>query len=600
MGLERECKLISPYGGRLVELSIAPEGREEALERARGLRSLQLSPRSTCDLELLATGAFSPLDRFMGEADYRRVVEEMRLSDGTLFPIPITLSVVSLDGIRTGEEVTLRSAGNNILAIMRVEEIFERDIRREAEKVCACADNEHHPLAVEMNGWGRFCLSGPIQVMELPSHHDFMELRRTPADTRRLLASMGNPNVVAFQTRNPMHRAHEELTKRAASQASATLLIHPAVGMTKPGDIDHFTRVRIYRSLVEKYYGGYQCLLSLVPLAMRMAGPREALWHAIIRRNYGANHFIIGRDHAGPGKNPQGMPFYAPYAARDLLAKHSGEIGVRPLPFEEMVYLEDEDRYEESSAVPQGARVKKISGTEVRHEIREGSGALPAWFTRPETAEILKSARTWRQGFCLWFTGLPSAGKSTIAEIVKVLLMAEGRYVTVLDGDVVRTHLSKGLGFSREDRDLNILRIGFVASEIVRHGGIAICAAVSPYRNARNQVRNMMPPGHFIEIFVNTPVEECEQRDVKGFYARARAGQIKGFTGVDDPYEPPDAAEIELPTIARSPGENGSQILAYLMQKGFVEGAHRTGAPPLHAAAEAAQGGSLSREWNSH
>jgi sulfate adenylyltransferase len=424
-----------------------------------------------------------------------------------------------------------------------------------------------------MRTWGRYCLSGALKVVELPAHYDFPELCRTPAQVRSLLSGMGNSNVVAFQTRNPMHRAHEELTKRAAEQVQANLLLHPVVGMTKPGDVDHYTRVRVYKTLVENYYDANTTLLSLLPLAMRMGGPREVLWHAIIRRNHGANHFVVGRDHAGPGKDSNGKPFYGPYEAQEILARHSEEIGVRMVPFDEMIYLADEDRYEQVSAVPPSRRVLSISGTEVREKYLAKGKSLPEWFTRKETANILAAAYPplHKQGFCIWFTGLPSAGKSTIADILTVMLMRYGRQVTVLDGDVVRTHLSKGLGFSPEDRDTNILRIGFVASEIVRHNGAAICAAVSPYRATRNQVRGMMREGGFIEVYVNSPVEVCEQRDVKGFYARARAGELKGFTGVDDPYEAPLSPEITLETVEHTPEYNANQIIRYLVDKGFLE-----------------------------
>jgi sulfate adenylyltransferase len=406
----------------------------------------------------------------------------------------------------------------------------------------------------------------------MPQHFDFPELRRTPAQVRALLSHMGNADVVAFQTRNPMHRAHEELSKRAARESGANLLLNPVVGMTKPGDVDHYTRVRIYKALVENYYDPSTTLLSLLPLAMRMAGPREAIWHAIIRRNFGANHFIVGRDHAGPGKNSKGKAFYNPAAARELLTKHGDEIGVKCLPYEEMVYLADEDRYEQVTDVPPNRKVFSISGTQVRDQYLAKGRLLPPWFTRKETAEILNSAYPARhkQGFCIWFTGLPSAGKSTIADILTVMLMEHGRQVSVLDGDVVRTHLSKGLGFSREDRDTNIVRIGYVASEIVRHHGAVICAAVSPYRETRNRVRAMMRNDAFIETFVDTPVEICEQRDVKGFYGKARAGIIKGFTGVDDPYEAPLHPEITLFTGKETPQENAERIMEYLIGEGFL------------------------------
>jgi sulfate adenylyltransferase len=378
--------------------------------------------------------------------------------------------------------------------------------------------------------------------------------------------------VVAFQTRNPLHRVHEELTKRASQEVDGVLLLHPVVGLTKPGDVDHYTRVRTYRSLAGKYYEKDRILLSLLPLAMRMAGPREALWHAIIRRNYGANHLIIGRDHASPGADSLGNPFYGPYDAQELVEGFSAETGVKAVPFRELVYLPDEERYEEVSRTRRAVNSLSISGTQVREEYLNRGIRLPSWFTRPEVAEIL--AETYpprhRQGFCVWFTGLSGAGKSTTTEVLTVLLMEHGRQVTVLDGDVVRTHLSKGLGFSKEDRDVNIRRIGFVAAEIVRHGGLAVCAAVSPYRATRDEVRNMVGTDHFIEVFVNTPLWVCEQRDVKGMYARARRGEIKDFTGIDDPYEPPTSPEIILDTVGHSAEENARTILDYLTDHSFV------------------------------
>ncbi|HTQ57218.1 MAG TPA: bifunctional sulfate adenylyltransferase/adenylylsulfate kinase [Bryobacteraceae bacterium] len=566
-----EVELNSPYGGKLIDLLVTGSEREDLARRAGEGPTLQLTPRSLCDLELLAMGGFSPLDRFMSKADYESVLNNMRLTNGLIWSIPITLPVAKLDGIKEGQEIALRNANNNLIAWMRVDEIFEADPHVEAAKGLGCSDEEH-PTYREMLSWGQFRLSGPMKVLEMPQHVDFPELRRTPAQVRELLAGMGNPKVVAFQTRNPMHRAHEELTKRAARESGANLLLNPVVGMTKPGDVDHYTRVRIYKALVENYYDPQTTLLSLLPLAMRMAGPREAIWHAIIRRNFGCNHLIVGRDHAGPGKNSKGQPFYDPAAARELLTKHGAEIGVKCLPYEEMVYLADEDRYEQVTQIQPNRKVFSISGTQVRDNYLTKGRLLPPWFTRKETAEILSSAYPARnkQGFCIWFTGLPSAGKSTIADILTVLLMEHGRQVTILDGDVVRTHLSKGLGFSREDRDINILRIGYVASEIVRHHGAVICAAVSPYRETRNRVRAMMRKDAFIETFVDTPVDVCEQRDVKGFYGKARAGVIKGFTGVDDPYEPPVNPEIHLYTGKETPHYNAERIMEYLIEQGFL------------------------------
>ncbi len=563
--------LIPPYGGQLVDLLVPPEEADELKAYANRLPSIQLSMRAECDLELLAVGAFSPLDRFMGQEDHRRVLDEMRLTSGHVFPIPITLPVNPGPAIRLDQDIALRNAKNELLAVMTVEEIYEWDRDEVARKVFGSLD-PRIPLVAEMHRWGELNISGRLRVLRLPTHYDFRELRLTPAQTRARLEELGYENVVAFQTRNPLHRVHEELTKRAAEEVGGVLLLHPVVGMTKPGDVDHYTRVRTYKALAARYYDPNRILLSLLPLAMRLAGPREAVWHALIRRNYGANHLIVGRDHAGPGKDSQGRPFYGPYEAQELLKQYSQELGVQVVPFRMLVYLPDEERYEEVSKVPEGTRTAAISGTQVREEYLNNGKRLPEWFTRPEVAEILAERYPPRhkQGVCIWFTGLSGAGKSTTAEVLTVLLQEHGRHVTLLDGDVVRTHLSKGLGFSKEDRDTNIRRIGFVAAEIVRHGGTAICAAVSPYRATRNDVRNMVGQGHYVEVFVDTPLEVCEQRDVKGLYAKARRGEITGFTGIDDPYEPPQNPEIVLDTVNHTPEENAHLILDYLIEQGFI------------------------------
>jgi len=569
--MTRDNKLIEPYGGALVDLVPAPEALEDLKAHASALQSIQIDERRLYDLELLAVGGFSPLDRFLGQQDYLRVLSEMRLSDGTLFPLPVTLPVSKNGALQLDSEVALRSPKNELLAIMRLEEIYEWDLQHAAQQAFGTTDLRH-PLVSEMHRWGKFNLSGRVQLIELPKHYDFKDLRLTPRETRERLAAMGHSDVVAFQTRNPLHRVHEELTKRAIEQLDGTLLLHPVVGMTKPGDVDYFTRVRTYRALARRYYDPDRILLALLPLAMRLAGPKEALLHALIRRNYGANHLIVGRDHASPGVDSHGNPFYGPYDAQELMEEHSEELGVKPVPFLNMVYLPDEGRYVEASEVPEGAQTASISGTQVRDQYLNQGRTLPAWFTRSEVAEIL--AETYpprhKQGFCVWFTGLSGAGKSTTAEVLTVLLLEAGRQVTVLDGDVVRTHLSKGLGFSKEDRDINIRRIGFVAAEIVRHGGVAICAAVSPYRATRNDVRNLVGDEHFVEVYVDTPLEVCEARDTKGMYAKARRGEIKDFTGIDDPYEPPEHSELVIDTQQYSPENNAQRIIEYLVEQGLV------------------------------
>jgi sulfate adenylyltransferase len=565
--------LISPYGEKLVDLLVPFERLEEVKEYAGRLPSLQLSERALCDLELLASGGFSPLDRFMGAEDHQRVLDEMRLANGYIFPIPVTLSVDAgaHDLLHLDRDIALRNAKNELLAVMTVEEIYPWDLHEVAEKVFGTQDLRH-PLVAEMHRWGKLNISGRLQVLQLPRHYDFLELRLTPVQTRARLEQFNHTNVVAFQTRNPLHRVHEELTKRATQEVDGTLLLHPVVGMTKPGDVDHYTRVRTYKALASNHYDPDRILLSLLPLAMRMAGPREALWHALIRRNYGANHLIVGRDHASPGSDSNGKPFYGPYDAQELVEAHREELGVGVVQFKEFLYLPEEDRYEEVARIPAECRTLTISGTQVRNDYLNKGLKLPDWFTRTEVADILAESYPprHRQGLCLWFTGLSGAGKSTTAEVLTVLLMEHGRQVTVLDGDVVRTHLSKGLGFSKEDRDINIRRIGYVAGELVRHGGTVICAAVSPYRATRNDVRNMVGSDHFVEIFVDTPLEVCESRDVKGMYAKARRGEIKDFTGIDDPYERPEYPEVTLDTTSYTPEQNAHLILEYLWEQGFV------------------------------
>ena len=566
-----KSNLITPFGGELVDLVVSDEAAEELRDEAGRLPSIQISDRAVCDLELLATGGFSPLDRFMSRDDLSSVVENMRTADGTLFPIPITLPIDSDAGVSLDSRIALRDSNNDLLAVMDVEEAYEWDMEEVAKRVYGTLDLRH-PIVAEMHQWGRYNLSGRLQVIQLPQRHDFSELRLTPVQTRSVLEKTGHRNVMAFQTRNPLHRVHEELTKRAAASVDGVLLLHPVVGLTRLGDVDHYTRVRTYKALTDLYYEPDRVLLSLLPLAMRMGGPREAVWHAIIRRNFGANHLIVGRDHAGPGVDSRGEPFYGPYDAQQLVEEHAEELGVNAVTFTELVYVPSEDKYEEVSELPPGVETASISGTQVRDDYLNAGRPLPEWFTRPEVAEIL--ADTYpprhRQGVCVWFTGLSGSGKSTTADVLTSLLMEHGRQVTVLDGDVVRTNLSKGLGFSKEDRDTNILRIGYVASEIVRHGGIAICAAISPYIATRDAVRGMMGEGQFVEVFVDTPLDVCESRDSKGMYAMARAGEITGFTGIDDPYEAPPDPELTLDTVANSPAENAGKIVDLMTEAGFL------------------------------
>lgn len=562
--------LISPHGGDLKNLVAEADEAAELRDLARSLPVSRLSQRSVCDLELLATGAFSPLDRFMGKADYESVIRDMRLATGHIFPIPVTLPVAEATNIEEGSDITLVDTKQNPLAVMRVEEIYEWDRLEYAKKVLD-TQSIRHPVVAEIASWGSRFVSGPLRVFALPRYFDFPGLRLSPAIARERLGALGNPNVVAFQTRNPLHRGHEAMTKHAMHATGGVLLMHPVVGLTKAGDIDHYCRVRTYRILAERYYHPGRVLLSLLPLAMRFAGPREALWHALIRRNFGANHFIVGRDHASPGADENGQPFYEPFAAQDLVSRFENELGVKMLFFDELVYFPDADSYEPRRDEHCDRKYFSLSGTSGRQDYLRQGRRIPEWFMRPEVAAILTDSFRQRhhEGFCIWFTGLSGSGKSTTAEIVTALLATYGRRTTLLDGDVVRTNLSVGLGFDRAGRDANIRRIGFVASEVVRHGGVAVCAAISPYRETRNEVRRMIG-GNFIEIFVSTPLEVCEQRDPKGMYAKARQADIENFTGVDDVYEEPQSPEIVIDTVTDSAEENAHRIIDYLLAKGLL------------------------------
>src|SRR5256886_6466107 len=502
----------------------------------------------------------------MTEADYEGVCHNMKLTSGVLWPIPITLDVTEsfAKALKPGSsKIALRDAEGVMLAVLHVEDVWQPDRKAEAKAVFNTTSPIHPGVNYLLNKENAWYVGGRIEGLQPPAHYDFKNLRLTPAELRVEFARLGWRRVVAFQTRNPMHRAHVELTLRAAKQVEANLLIHPSVGVTKLGDVDYFTRVRCYQLLLPKYPHG-TAKLSMLPLAMRMGGPREAVWHGLIRKNYGCTHFIVGRDHAGPGKDTDGKNFYGPYDAQELFKKHEKEMGVVMVPFQMMVYLQNEDRYVPADEVPQGAKVLDVSGTELRQRLNEGRD-IPAWFTYPEVVQELRRSYPPRhkQGVTIFFTGLSGSGKSTIANalITKFLEMG-GRPVTLLDGDLVRKNLSSELGFSKEHRDINIRRIGYVASEITKNGGIAVCAPIAPYEATRKAVRQMIEPfGGFILVHVSTPIEVCEQRDRKGLYAKARAGIIPEFTGVSDPYEEPADADVTIDTEASSPGEAGQHVL---------------------------------------
>lgn len=556
------------------ELFVSYDSAQKLKLEAGNLKSHDLTRRQICDLELLMNGGFNPLKGFLGQADYEGVVENMRLADGTLWPMPITLDVSETfaERIEIGEDIALRDEEGVILATMTVTDKWVPDKSNEAAKVFGADDLAHPSVNYLHHTAEKVYLGGPVTGIQQPTHYDFRARRNTPNELRAMFRKLGWRRIVAFQTRNPLHRAHQELTFRAAREAQANLLIHPVVGMTKPGDVDHFTRVRCYEAVLDKYPAATTAL-SLLNLAMRMGGPREAIWHGLIRKNHGCTHFIVGRDHAGPGKNSQGENFYGPYDAQELFRKHEAEIGVELVPFKHMVYVQERAQYEPADEIEDGATVLNISGTELRRRLAEGL-EIPEWFSFPEVVRELRRTRPARskQGFTVFFTGLSGSGKSTIANALMIKLMEMGgRPVTLLDGDIVRKHLSSELGFSKEHRDINIKRIGYVASEITKNGGIALCAPIAPYTATRRAVREMIEDyGAFIEIHVATSLEECERRDRKGLYKLAREGKIEEFTGISDPYETPESPELRVDTETNDVDTCAHQILLKLESMGLL------------------------------
>ena len=570
-----EDNLFHCHGGHVLHERLLNDNEKEWwFSKIISLPGWQVDNRQRCDIELLLNGGFSPLEGFMTETQYNNTVNHMRIDNNTLWPLPITLSVPKEFIITLGhhQQIVLLDRDNTPLAVMEVESIWKPDKLHEALTVYGTKDYKHPGVDYLINQSHPYYIGGEIFGLSLPRHHDFIHLRLSPKQQRILFKQLGWDNVVAFQTRNPMHRAHYALTLEAATKTKAKLLIHPAVGQTKPGDIDHFTRVRCYQQLLP-YYPPNTALLSLLPLAMRMAGPREALLHAIIRQNYGCNHFIVGRDHAGPGNDHHGNPFYPPCAAQELALAYEKELEIKIIPFEEMVYVPKINDYLPTSVVNDSNNAFQISGTELRRRLHQGED-IPSWFSYPEIIKELQKSYPPKhmQGITIFLTGLSGAGKSTIANVLLLKLMElSHRKITLLDGDIIRTNLSSELGFSKEHRDIHVLRVGYLASEITKHGGIAICALIAPYIDARNQVRHLIEPkGGFFEVFVATPFDICEQRDTKGLYQKAREGILKNFTGMDSPYEPPENPEITINTAELNVEECANQILNMLIQTRYL------------------------------
>ncbi len=544
--------LVTAHGGKLLDLYVSGHDLEQEKENACSNQSWDLTKRQLCDIELLLNGAFSPLDGFVDQKNYESILANMRLVDGTLWPMPINLDVSKafVDSVKVGEQITLRDQEGVVIANMEITDCWKANKKQEALAVFGTTDDSHPGVRYLMHEAGDFYLGGKLIGVTPPLHYDFNHYRHAPTSLRKNFADKGLENVIAFQTRNPVHRAHVTMTKRLMAENNAHLVIHSAVGITKPGDIDHYYRVRCYEKVLA-YYPKGTAELSLLQLGMRMAGPREALWQAIIRQNYGFTHFIVGRDHAGPGRNNRGGNFYDVKAAQQLVASFQDELNIRILPAPFLRYVEQRGEFCEEGQLLKGEDGLYISGGELRQLLKSGE-PVPSWFAYPEVVAELHGSlppRS-RQGFTIFFTGFSGSGKSTLANGLYVKLRElGGRKVTLLDGDKVRQNLSSELTFSKEHRDLNIQRIGYVASEITKNGGIAICAPIAPYSSIRSRVRQMISQeGTFVEIHVSTPLEVCETRDRKGLYAMARAGKIKGFTGIDDPYEVPESPALRIDT----------------------------------------------------
>ena len=547
---------------------------EKLKKDASNYKSWVLRDRQICDLEMILNGGFSPLKGFLNKKDYENVLIDMRISDGSLWPMPITLDVDSnfSKSISIGDSITLKNKEGFSIAVLEVEDKWEPDLNKEAEFIFGTKDLSHPGVDYLMNYSNNIYVGGKVQLINLPHHYDYKDLRLSPKILKQKFKDLGWDKIVAFQTRNPLHKAHVEMTLRALKDLDANLLIHPVVGMTKAGDVDHYTRVRCYQHVLNKYPQN-KAILSLIPLAMRMGGPREALWHALIRKNYGCTHLIVGRDHAGPGLNKEGNPFYGPYDAQEILQKFEEEIGIKMVPFKFLVYLPDENIYKPIDEISNDTNYKTVSGTQLRDYLDKGKD-IPEWFTYKEVAKELQKSKPpiSKRGFTIFFTGLSGSGKSTLANGLLIKLLENGnKPVTLLDGDIVRTNLSSELGFSKKHRSLNVKRIGYVASEITKNGGIAICAPIAPYEKDRSYNRNLISKlGGYIEIHVSTSLEKCEERDVKGLYKLARKGVVKEFTGVSDPYEAPKDAELVIDSSDVDPEKLVGEIYDFIKSSSFI------------------------------
>lgn len=564
---------ILPYQGQLINGVIDPAEAFILQQESNALPAWTLTPRQLCDVELLLNGGFSPLKGFLSQADYEQVVSQLRLADGTLWPMPVVLDVSAhfAEKLAVGQSIALYDPEGMLIALMKLSSLWQPDKSIEVEAVYGTGDLNHPGVRYIADQTGEVYLGGELTGIRLPNHYDFCTLRQTPQQLREQFHQRGWQRVIAFQTRNPMHRAHYALTLRALRDYEANLLIHPADGAA-PDDLQHYARVRCYQSLLH-HYPEQTTQLALLPHAMRMAGPREALWHGIIRQNYGCTHMIVGRDHAGPTFGDAQQSFYQPYAAQELFAHYQEELALKMIAMQEMVYVAERAEYIPANEVTPGETIQKISGTELRRRFAEDL-PIPEWFSFPDVVAQLRGAFPPKhaQGFTVLLTGLPSAGKTTLAHALHTRFMEMGgRRVSVLDGDPMRKILSAELGFSVADREKHMLRMGYVAREITKHGGIAILALIAPLQQIRRKLRDMITPqGGFVEVYINTPQKICEQRDRKGLYDKARHGLIENFTGVSSVYEAPQQAEVVIDTSIEDPTEATQQIILKLQKLGYL------------------------------
>lgn len=563
-------ELIAPHGGTLIDLMITDEAeRYDLVEKAKTLPKWELDERGLADLECITTGVYSPLTGFATEADYNSILKSMRLATGIIWPIPITLQVDEefAAQLKEGSEISLTKEDSH-LAILKISSIYRPDRTEESRSVYR-TDDQAHPGVVAIFKRGAVYLGGDIQVFADLPHTDFFEHRFTPKMTRKIFTEKGWKTVVAFQTRNPIHRAHEHLQKVAMESVDG-LFVNPLVGETKSDDIPSEVRMETYNVILNNYYPQDRVFLGVYPANMRYAGPKEAILHAISRQNYGCSHMIIGRDHAGVGK------YYGTYDAQLIFDEFAGiELLITPLKFEHAFYCKLCEQMVTQRTCPHSKEAHVfLSGTKVR-DMLQNNEMLPREFTRPEVAMILIDSvngnrkQVQQKGVTMLFTGLSGSGKTTISKALAEELKKRGYRVERLDADIIRQNLSKGLGFSKEDRDENIRRVGFVCHLMSRNGVIAMMANIAPYRSVREEIRQRI--GEFFEVYVNASLEACEERDLKGLYAKARAGEIKGFTGIDDPYEEPQAPEVVCNTDDETVEESVQKVLDKMEELGIIK-----------------------------